>query len=185
AGIQAAEQMAVREALSHYRNALMILERPAFASRTTTLQRVRREMAELFRISGRFEKAIAILRKCIEEESLAERKADLYKSLGQALHEKGDSDKASRALELSLKMAGRTVPSGFFTTILALGWAGAEALWLLIRRRPPEEYGPERYGGYERQARTLGILTKVYFFRSRRKLVWSMAISMNLARRLN
>src|SRR5690606_16287228 len=61
----------------------------------------------------------------------------------------------------------------------------AEALWLLIRRRPPEEYGPERYGGYERQARTLGILTKVYFFRSRRKLVWSMAISMNLARRLN
>ncbi|MDX1433185.1 MAG: AAA family ATPase, partial [Gammaproteobacteria bacterium] len=184
AGRHSAARFAVRDAIYHYSAALGILEQDEFRSRGDDRFSVTRELADLYRQDGQYDRAMALLVGCLEQPVAPMRRADIHIGMGHVYQERGQADQAIDELETALSLLGRRVPQGATELRLSIiGGLLARALLRVspLRREPP---GPEERSILEKQHDTMRYLAAIYWFSDLKHTAWTIVGVLRLAERL-
>ena len=183
-GNKAKAHCAHTEALRFYATALDLIPDTTTPSMKKTSFMIKHNLADVYTITGQYGKALPLYRECLEFYTSPLMKADILIGLGNTLQETGKPEEALLQMETALKLLSKNPSGGSIAIVCRII---KQCVWRFLADRIRLLDYPYRTNtsAYEKQARILHILNKIYILSDKKKLLWSALSLYNISKKLN
>lgn len=184
AGNKAKAHFANAEAIRFYTTALELIPGSEYPSMMKTSFMIKHNLADVYTTTGQYSKALPLYRECLGFYSSSLMKADILIGLGNTLQETGKPEEALLQMETALRLLSKNPSGGSVATIFRIL---KQYAWRFLADRISLLDYPYRKNTstYEKQARILHILNKIYILSDKKKLFWSTLSLYNISKKLN
>ncbi len=182
---KAKDLFASNDVISHYEKALEIcdiIKQSEICEDENKIYNIKLELIRTYRITGKYDSALATCYECLASPLTDMNKALIYKEMGHIYQEKGDMKKSISICEKALKLLGKKrIPNNL---IHIYGSIFKQLTIRYINDLPfirDYKFTTDVLDKYSLQVELLSILGKIYYFDVLEKTAWSSILQYNLA----